>query len=320
MKNIPQPKISIIIPVYNAENYIRPCLDSIIGQTYQNLQIILIDDGSKDNSFAICQEYAARDARITAIYQENHGVSNARNRGLSLADGDYYGFVDGDDYISQDMYEKMMEKALEYSCDCVCCEYFITYPSREETHSLAKERYGLLDHQQTMKLLFNGIPFTWARLFSKKLVEGLLFDETIARGEDSLFNMFALHRAENSYFMEQPLYHYVQSDESACRGKFRPSQLSALRLIEIEHPFLKAHYPQITDAWVINMKHLLISLYTDMQADEVNYSTQMREVHRCFGRLCRNSEGKPRSVRYKLKFFLFRFFPKLFCALHRATS
>ena len=99
------PKISVIVPVYKVEPYLRKCLDSIVNQTYRNLQIILVDDGSPDNCGKICDEYAARDRRIEVIHQENGGISAARNAGLNLADGDYIGWVDSDDWIEPEMYE-----------------------------------------------------------------------------------------------------------------------------------------------------------------------------------------------------------------------
>ena len=101
------PLISVIIPVYNVEKYLRRCLDSVIAQTYQNLEIICVDDGSIDDSGKICDQYAVRDARIKVIHQENQGLSAARNRGIDAADGEYIAFVDSDDYILEDMFERL---------------------------------------------------------------------------------------------------------------------------------------------------------------------------------------------------------------------
>ena len=115
------PLISVIIPVYNVEKYLHRCLDSVIAQTYQNLEIICVDDGSIDESGRICDQYAVRDARIKVIHQENQGLSAARNRGLDAAEGEYIAFVDSDDYILEDMYKKMLDKLLNYNVDlCVC--------------------------------------------------------------------------------------------------------------------------------------------------------------------------------------------------------
>ena len=116
-----EPKISVIVPVYKVEPYLRKCLDSIINQTYRNLQIILVDDGSPDNCGAICDEYASKDSRIEVIHQENGGVSAARNAGLKLAAGDYIGWVDSDDWIEPDMYAYMLENMQKYEADIAVC-------------------------------------------------------------------------------------------------------------------------------------------------------------------------------------------------------
>ena len=106
-----EPKISVIVPVYKVEPYLRKCLDSIVGQTYQNLEIILVDDGSPDGCGAICDEYAAQDKRVRVIHKANGGVSSARNAGLTAATGEWIGWVDSDDWIEPDMYERMLELA-----------------------------------------------------------------------------------------------------------------------------------------------------------------------------------------------------------------
>lgn len=118
-----QPLITVIVPVYNVEKYLRRCLDSIIRQTYQNLEILCIDDGSIDNSGEICEQYAARDARIKVIHQENQGLSTARNRGLDTATGEYIAFVDSDDYIAADVLEQLYQSAVSSDATCVICGY-----------------------------------------------------------------------------------------------------------------------------------------------------------------------------------------------------
>ena len=101
-------KISVIVPIYNTEKYLKRCFDSILSSTYENLEVILVDDGSPDNSGKICDEYAARDSRIRVIHKKNGGLSSARNAGLDIATGDYVTFVDSDDYIASDIYEKLV--------------------------------------------------------------------------------------------------------------------------------------------------------------------------------------------------------------------
>ncbi len=146
-----EPKISVIVPVYKVEPYLRKCLDSIINQTYRNLQIILVDDGSPDNCGAICDEYADRDSRIEVIHQENGGVSVARNAGLKLADGDYIGWVDSDDWIELDMYETMLANVLAYQADIAVCSRFERYKNKIVQRGWHKVE--VLNTEQALKIL-----------------------------------------------------------------------------------------------------------------------------------------------------------------------
>ena len=310
--------ISVIIPVYNAGKYLRPCLDSVTGQTYSNLQIILINDGSGDNSLEICREYAEKDPRILLIDQKNSGVSAARNRGIAEAKGDWFSFIDSDDYLELDAYSHCMEIIGEHSCDAVCYEYFTTYPDREILHRMPPECYGLLDRRQSMHLLHGGLPFTWTRLFHRKLVDGVAFDTTICRGEDGKFNTEVLHRAETVFFTERTLYHYVQSDESACRGRFRPSQLTAVRLMDFYPDFFAENYPELLLSWNIGFLHLLISLYFDMYEDALPYHSEQKQLLEVYKQHYRRVDLKKISRKNRLKFFVFRYFTRSFCLLHGA--
>ena len=122
--------ISVIIPVYNVEKYIRECLDSIVNQTYKNLQIILVDDGSTDNSGKICDEFAKKDSRITVVHQENQGAGAAKNTGLELIEGEYFSIIDSDDYIDLSMYEKMVSLMKQYDSVFVQCLFKQVYVNK----------------------------------------------------------------------------------------------------------------------------------------------------------------------------------------------
>jgi glycosyltransferase involved in cell wall biosynthesis len=118
-----KPLVSVIIPVYNTEKYIRQCVDSVINQTYKNLEIILVDDGSTDNSTQICDCYAARDERVSVIHKENGGVASARNAGIKRINGDYFTFVDSDDYLLSAFTEKLLSVLLNSGSDIACCNF-----------------------------------------------------------------------------------------------------------------------------------------------------------------------------------------------------
>ncbi len=173
-----EPKISIIVPVYKVEPYLRKCLDSIVNQTYRNLQIILVDDGSPDNCGKICDEYAARDRRIEVIHQENGGVSAARNAGLNLADGDYIGWVDSDDWIEPGMYGYLLENALKYGADIAVCSRFERYKNKSVRRGWSK--LEVLNREQALEMLLENDcmqNYLWDKLWRKDLFADIVFPE-----------------------------------------------------------------------------------------------------------------------------------------------
>ncbi len=285
MNNEKNPLISVIIAIYNPGKYLRTCLDSITCQTYKDLEIILVDDGSTDQSLAVCKEYAEKDSRIIVHHKENSGVSATRNAGIRLAHGEYFSFIDSDDYLEEDAYEYMMNLVQTHKVDIVTYEHFITKPSKEIVHSSPDSAYGRFDRKQGMNILVHYFPFACNKLFSKKTIDGLWFDETICRGEDGLFSRFAFDKADSVYFDKRPLYHYVQSEDSAVRGSFRTSQLTAVNLIPIYNAFFGEKYPEIYDYAMSNLLHLMTTLYFDMRCDKVNYTKEQRNVVSEFNKL-----------------------------------
>lgn len=315
MKN--QPLLSVIIPVYNSGRHLYRCLDSVTGQTYKNLQIILIDDGSTDGSPAVCDEYAARDERIIVRHTPNGGVSAARNHGLSLSTGDYIHFPDSDDYLDSDAYEYLIDLIQRQQADIVCFEYYVTCPDREKQHLLTKEHYGLKNRDEAMQEQVTGTPFCWTKLYNAKLLNGLSFRVGLARGEDGEFARLAIDRAQRIFFDSRPLLHYVQSEDSAVRGAFRRSQLSILDFLGQWQDFFCERYPKLLPRYVANNLHLIISLYCDMYQDRADWKAEMKNA---FGQYKKMHQSKGNSGQWRrkerMKFRLFRFSPRLFCVVH----
>ncbi len=184
------PKISIIVPVYNVEQYLPRCMDSILAQTFTDFEVLLVDDGSKDRSGAICDEYAAKDARIRVFHKPNGGVSSARNVGLDEAKGEWVNFVDADDIVSDDCLEKLLAPA-DDEVDIVIGD-FQPFGITFEKKALENRRYSnslwgacLAERMKTMPF---GVP--WGKLFRNGIIRtnGIRFDENIHFNEDSLFN------------------------------------------------------------------------------------------------------------------------------------
>lgn len=214
-----EPLISIIVPVYNVEKYIHKCINSIIDQTYKNLEVLLIDDGSTDSSSDICDKYEKLDKRVKVIHKKNNGASVARNIGLEVARGIYIAFVDSDDYIDKNMYKDMIEKLLEYDCDLVMCDcYKVSETSKEKfTHDI---RDGFYDKRQLYKEYYNKLlmkddinyPPTisnWVCLIKKEIIKenNLKYVEGIRFSEDLLFGSQVMYYVERFYYMKNKYYY-----------------------------------------------------------------------------------------------------------------
>lgn len=312
-------KVSVIIPVYNVENYLRRCLDSVIGQTHRNLEIILIDDGSKDKSGEICDEYTAKDDRIKCIHQKNCGVSRARNRGLENATGDYYHFLDSDDFIEPDTYEYLLNKMHDNGAEAIALEYYITFTDSESASVRLPEHCGLRDTEGAInEHLFGGNDFLCTKLLPADAVKDLRFHEDIYRDEDTLFGFEAIQKVKIMYFDDRPLLHYVQSEESACRGVFRPNQLSAVKVIPIMEETLGRDYPEILLKWRAKFLNLLTTLYRDMYFDQADYSVEQKDIFATFCEMYKKTKLRGTvSTGKRVKYRLFRISPKLFCAVHK---
>lgn len=221
------PKVSIIIPVYNIAPYLERCLESVRYQTYKELQIIIIDDGSTDQTGQIADSFAEKDKRFHVIHKENRGVSAARKTGLEQAVGEYIGFVDGDDYIEPEMYEKLVGLAVEYDADIAHCGYQMVFPDRVDLYHGTK-RLKVQDTYTGVKDLLEGTlvePGLVNKIYRHKLFEDVEYDENIVINEDLLLNYFLFHRSEKAVFIDVPYYHYMVRKNSASTSDWNEHKI-----------------------------------------------------------------------------------------------
>ena len=209
------PKVSVIVPIYQCEQYLHRCVDSILSQTHRNLEIILVDDGSPDISGSICDAYARKDARIQVIHQKNAGVSSARNAGLDASTGAWLAFVDGDDWIEPDMVEYLLGLARKWDADLVQCGLDIENSAAEPYFSVIKNGVRSMSKDDWLHLdNSNG-----NKLYRREAVEQVRFQPGLAIGEDLDFNLSAVERSRVIVLSSEPKYHYVQHEESACHTR-----------------------------------------------------------------------------------------------------
>lgn len=224
-------KISIIIPCYNVEKYLPKCLDSIVNQTYKNLEIICINDGSTDNSLKILDGYKEKDDRIIVINQKNRGLSETRNAGIKKASGKYIMFVDSDDWIDLDTCERAILKAIKYKCDLVLWSYVrefgrINKPkmilgnentvfNSNECKELHRRLFGLRGEELLNPENADSLVTAWGKLYKADLIKNVEFVSTKEIGtEDALFNCYAMDGISTAYYIAEPFYHYRKDNNS----------------------------------------------------------------------------------------------------------
>ena len=204
-------KISIIAPVYQVEKYIGQCIESVINQTFKNFELILIDDGSKDKSGNICDEYAKRDKRIHVVHTENKGAASARNRGLDLATGKYIAFVDGDDYLAENMLDKLYKVITQENCDVVVCDFLNLHanPDKDFSLQLSDSKVSgreILSHLKNQKN-YGVWTIVWNKLYKKEILKALRFPEG-KYFEDEIFSDQLYLRCNEVQVISDVLYYH----------------------------------------------------------------------------------------------------------------
>lgn len=214
-----QPLISVIIPVYGVEKYIVQCLESIINQTYKNLEIIVINDGTKDRSAEIAKEYAAQDNRIKVYDFENGGLSVARNRGLEIAKGDYISYLDSDDWLDKGMYETLLKSAMKNEADMVKCGIIETNGVTEEKITFSDVKKINNEQHEAFENYFNGILWTlaWNGLYKKELAKKVKFPDNIVHEDNYSSGMF-LYLAKKMVVIPFCGNYYRVNDEGISKG------------------------------------------------------------------------------------------------------
>lgn len=214
-------KVSIIVPVYNVEKYIEKCLKSLISQSYKNIEIILIDDGSKDNSGKICDEYKRKDSRIKVVHKENAGVSEARNSGLQEATGEYICFVDADDFVMNDYIEYMYELIVNNSSDiAICTKMFSNFDEKQTSYEVIETLNG---ENTIIRILNYRIPIgVYSKIFKKDLINDnkIRFFKDIYMGEGFNFNVSCFQRAKKVMISNHKVYYYRRDNNTSATTKF----------------------------------------------------------------------------------------------------
>lgn len=240
--------ISVIVPIYNVEKYIRRCVDSIVSQTYKDLEIILVDDGSPDGCPQICDEYAAKDSRIKVIHKKNGGLSDARNTGIEIAKGDFIGFVDGDDYILPEMYEVLYKACVKHNVDIAMCGRRVI----DEKNTIIKYEFCMssqivLSAQEAVASLLTFQKCdsaAWDKLYKKSLFSSVRYPVGV-HYEDQNVTSKLLYYAGEVCHVGQALYVYMRREGSITNSSFNEHSIDEVKQGELLRQFVDEKYPDL---------------------------------------------------------------------------
>ena len=280
------PLISVIIPVYKTESYLTRCVNSVRNQTYTNLEIILVDDGSPDRSGELCDALAAEDSRIRVVHKKNGGLSSARNAGLDIMTGDYVSFVDSDDWIEEDMIRTLYKLGIQNETQIACCGISITDGEKVlYNYNSNLEEQFVVNREEAMVELNKNYRITNSvcdKLYQTKLFHGLRLKEGVLY-EDAQIQPFLLHRAEKIVYIAKPMYCYFQSQGSILRGEFSLRQYDCMLALKERIAFFQEKYPfAVAGAKALYLQqslHFIYKSYGNQQWDCLR-AEMIQEVRR----------------------------------------
>ncbi len=259
--------ISVIVPIYNVEDYLIRCINSILAQTHYNLDIILINDGSTDHSPTICDEFSQNDSRIRVVHQKNHGLSYSRNIGIELAKGDYVAFIDSDDYISPYMFEILYKVILETNSDIVIANFerVTSIETRIENSFPNYKTNSIVDGLQALENLYNDLYETtvvpWNKLIRKQLFAELRFTENVSH-EDEFIIHHLLNRADKVVYCNTTLYYYQIRQNSIMGCKHNLKGIDKINALEDRLLFAQTHnYEKIYYLTLLRYLYQLVHKY-----------------------------------------------------------
>ena len=258
--------ISVIIPVYKVEKYLEKCIESIIKQTYTNLQIILVDDGSPDNCGKICDEYAKKDSRIEVIHKINGGLSDARNVGINRANGRYIGFVDSDDYIKEDMYEKLINLIKEYNADVSICNLYDVIDGKEYVRNKDNgiHEYSRIDILKEILLDKNIQSYAWNKLYKKELFDEIKYP--IGKKYEDIGTTFYLFEKCNKIVVtSEPEYYYLKRSDSLVNNVTESTVLDYTEIIIQRYLYTKENIKELKKYNNYYLAKTLITAHNDIE-------------------------------------------------------
>lgn len=311
-------KISVIVPIYKVERYLKQCVDSIIAQTYYNLEIILVDDGSPDNCGAICDEYVEKDPRIKVIHKENGGLSDARNAGLDIMTGEYVGFVDSDDWIEPDMYEKLLENMIRFNSDMSFGGVADELERDGVVITLKVSDYGSEPFAESsvnaMKRYFLGSWAAWDKLYRVSLFDTIRYPKGEIN-EDEAIVLHLLNQCQTVCYTSDICYHYMkrENSRSITGSEFSKKKLAWAKHCKANVLYIQAYYPKLVCYAVARYRDSLVWSLNNMLAKPTKYREEISQCRNELKQIIKNRNlYKGNVFKEKIRNFMLVYFTKLY--------
>lgn len=255
-------KISVIVPIYNVENYLNRCIKSIVNQTYRDLEIILVDDGSTDHCGEMCDTWKEKDERIKVVHKSNGGLSDARNMGMEVCTGNYIAFVDSDDWLDASMYEQLMKIMVQNKCDIVSCGF--RRVEKEELKNESKEvqfiQYNSESALEAMITENEMYQVVWNKLYKRSMVEDILFEKG-KYNEDEFWSYQVIGRAKKVIAIKNIYYNYFQRENSIINETYSLKRLDGLEGKENRQEYIDKYYPRLSGIARLNLFYSYMYAY-----------------------------------------------------------
>ena len=305
--------ISVIIPVYNVEKYLEKCINSVLSQTYRDLEIILVDDESTDKSGEICDKYKSIDNRIKVIHKKNGGLSDARNCGLDIANGEYIAFLDSDDWINKDLYKILYETLIKYNADMSICKFKKVY---NEDEKLNFESSKLISYTNidALKELYEQnstqMIVAWNKLYKRNLFEKNRYPYGKIH-EDEFLTPILLNECKKIVYIDKELVYYRQRSGSIMNSKFNIKRLNYLEALELRIEYYKNNRLfEVYDKEKKNLVNNIIAYYYLVKKSDLqNKQNIMNKLKEKFIKIDLDYD---KSIKDLIKIYLFKYLPNTY--------
>lgn len=316
------PKISIIVPVYNIENYLKNCIDSILNQTFKDFELILVNDGSTDGSLDICEDYKSIDNRIKIVNKKNGGISSARNAGLDVSIGEYIGFIDSDDYIHPQMYEILYNEIIKNKSDISMCDFERVYEFDKnllESNFVSSYEIEILNNEEALYELAekNGVTYVvaWNKLYKRELFKNVKFKEGIIHEDEYIIHRL-LYQVNKLVYVKEKLYFYLQRKGSIMDKKLSIDSSDYLLACSDRIRFFdEKNLENLKIKW---QDYYLWKFFTDYPVLDKNYHNhkKLKILKNDFRRLLKILlKSKNNSIKDKISLIIFAINPNIYYKL-----